>query len=128
MKPLPLSHLPDEIDFRPTPWPGVRVAVLIEARPAGRWSLVEMAAGASLPPHSHEGEEWILLLAGRLQLGAAQLLPQQSQRIAAGTTHAPSAPERALYLVCQQAPARKRDAVCSPPPGPPSFGFQPIFP
>lgn len=127
MKPLPLSRLADEIDFRPTPWTGVRMAVLVEARPVGRWLLVDMAAGARLPPHQHEGEEWILLLAGRLMLGAEMLLPQQSRRIAAGCLHAPAAPERALYLVCQQQPGGQA-VDCGPRASPPSCGFQPIFP
>lgn len=73
------TALPAGISFQPSPWPVVRVAILTEHSPAGRWALIEMETGASLPPHLHAGEEWILLLAGQLKIGALSLLPQQSR-------------------------------------------------
>lgn len=60
-------------EWAPTDYPGIERSLLRQNAAGGRSSLLRLAAGARFPRHTHHGNEEVLVIAGRVQIGEAAL-------------------------------------------------------
>lgn len=60
-------------NWKPTDHPGVERALFRNNATGGRSSVVRLAQGSRVPRHVHEGTEEVVVLAGLVRLGAAEL-------------------------------------------------------
>lgn len=78
----------DESAFRPSRHPGVSVRLLHLDRAADRFSAyLRLAPGASLRPHTHDGAEECVVLAGSITVGGRTLTAGDYQRAEPGSPH-----------------------------------------
>lgn len=64
----------DEGDWKESGFPGVTFRTLLVDPTRGHFTaVVRMAAGATYPPHTHEGAEECLVLEGDLRIGEVTL-------------------------------------------------------
>ena len=89
----------DALPWRPTPFPGIEIKVLMEDKDTGLMtSLTRMAPGAVLPLHEHTGIEQTYVLEGRLVDDEGEVKAGEYVWRPAGSTHVATAPEGALLL------------------------------
>jgi len=89
----------ESLPWRPTPFPGVEIKVLLEDKETGLLTtLTRMAPGAVLPLHEHTDIEQTYVLAGRLVDEEGEVAQGQYVWRPAGSVHVAKAPEGALLL------------------------------
>ncbi len=89
----------DALPWRPTPFPGVEIKVLLEDKDTGLMtSITRMAPGAVLPLHEHADIEQTYVLEGRLVDEEGEVKAGEYVWRPAGSTHVATAPEGALLL------------------------------
>lgn len=87
------------LPWRPTPFPGIDIKVLMEDKDTGLMtSLTRMAPGAVLPLHEHTQIEQTYVLEGRLVDEEGEVRAGEYVWRPAGSTHVAKAPEGALLL------------------------------
>lgn len=62
-----------ERDWKPTGYPGIDRSRFRKNDSGGRSSVVRLAAGSRFPTHGHEGTEEVVVLAGTVRIGDAEL-------------------------------------------------------
>ena len=90
-----------ELDWKQTDWNGVRLAFLETAPDGSARVLIDMRPGASYPEHRHVGTEWVHVIEGAYEDGAARYEAGSFQRFPAGSVHHPRACERGALLVAR---------------------------
>jgi hypothetical protein len=60
-------------DWAPTDYPGIERSLFRLNDTGGRSSVVRLARGARFPRHAHHGTEEVLVLAGKVSIGGAEL-------------------------------------------------------
>ena len=89
----------DTLPWRPTPFAGVEIKVLLEDKDTGLMTtLTRMARGAVLPLHEHVDVEQTYVLEGRLVDDEGEVRAGEYVWRPAGSTHVATAPEGALLL------------------------------
>ena len=89
----------DALPWRPTPFPGVDIKVLLEDKDTGlTTSITRMAPGAVLPLHEHVDIEQTYVLEGRLVDEEGEVKAGEYVWRPAGSVHIATAPEGALLL------------------------------
>ena len=89
----------DALPWRPAPFPGVEIKVLLEDKDTGLMtSITRMAPGAVLPLHEHADIEQTYVLEGRLVDEEGEVKAGEYVWRPAGSTHVATAPEGALLL------------------------------
>lgn len=89
----------DALPWRPTPFAGVEIKVLLEDKDTGLMTtLTRMARGAVLPLHEHVDVEQTYVLEGRLVDDEGEVSAGEYVWRPAGSTHVATAPEGALLL------------------------------
>ena len=89
----------DALPWRPTPFPGVEIKVLLEDKESGlTTTITRMAPGAVLPRHEHVDIEQTYVLEGRLVDEEGQVKAGEYVWRPAGSIHVATAPEGALLL------------------------------
>ena len=89
----------DALPWRPTPFPGVEIKVLLEDRDSGLMTTItRMAPGAVLPRHEHVDIEQTYVLEGRLVDEEGEVKAGEYVWRPAGSIHVATAPEGALLL------------------------------
>ena len=95
----------EALPWRPTPFPGVEVKVLMQDRETGMMtSLTRLAPGAVLPDHTHVGIEQSFVLEGTLQDGQGACTAGNFVWRPAGSRHAAGSPDGCLVLGFFQKP------------------------
>jgi quercetin dioxygenase-like cupin family protein len=100
LKPLSSRYVKmDALPWRPTPFPGIDIKILMEDKETGLMtSLTRMAPGAVLPLHEHTQIEQTYVLEGRLVDEEGEVRAGEYVWRPAGSTHVAKAPEGALLL------------------------------
>ena len=89
----------DALPWRPTPFPGVEIKVLLEDKEGGLMTTItRMAPGAVLPRHEHVDIEQTYVLEGRLVDEEGEVKAGEYVWRPAGSIHVATAPEGALLL------------------------------
>jgi anti-sigma factor ChrR (cupin superfamily) len=89
----------DALPWRPTPFPGVEIKVLLEDKDSGLMTTItRMAPGAVLPRHEHVDIEQTYVLEGRLVDDEGEVRAGEYVWRPAGSIHVATAPEGALLL------------------------------
>ncbi len=89
----------DALPWRPAPFPGVEIKVLLEDKDTGLMTTItRMAPGAVLPLHEHADIEQTYVLEGRLVDEEGEVKAGEYVWRPAGSTHVATAPEGALLL------------------------------
>ena len=89
----------DALPWRPTPFAGVEIKVLLEDKDTGLMTTItRMAPGAVLPLHEHADVEQTYVLEGRLVDDEGEVRAGEYVWRPAGSTHVATAPEGALLL------------------------------
>ncbi len=89
----------DALPWRPTPFAGVEIKVLLEDKDTGLMTTItRMAPGAVLPLHEHADVEQTYVLEGRLVDEEGEVKAGEYVWRPAGSTHVATAPEGALLL------------------------------
>lgn len=89
----------DALPWRPTPFAGVEIKVLLEDKDTGLMTtMTRMAPGAVLPLHEHADVEQTYVLEGRLVDDEGEVKAGEYVWRPAGSTHVATAPEGALLL------------------------------
>lgn len=89
----------DALPWRPTPFPGVEIKVLLEDKDSGLLTtLTRMAPGATLPRHEHVDIEQTYVIEGRLVDDQGEVKAGEYVWRPAGSIHVATAPEGALLL------------------------------
>ncbi len=89
----------DALPWRPTPFAGVEIKVLLEDKDTGLMTTItRMAPGAVLPLHEHADVEQTYMLEGRLVDEEGEVKAGEYVWRPAGSTHVATAPEGALLL------------------------------
>jgi anti-sigma factor ChrR (cupin superfamily) len=102
----PWSLAPADVDalkFRPLR-PGVEIHVLHETPEGARAAVLRYAAGAEVPPHRHDGYEYIYVLQGeqgdeRGSYGAGSFVINEP-----GSIHRVTSPDGCVVLILWQRP------------------------
>jgi len=89
----------DRLPWKPTPFPGVEIKVLMEDPDTGlQTTLTRMAPGAVLPPHEHTELEQSWVLEGRLVDHEGEVSAGNYVWRPKGSRHTARAPEGCLVL------------------------------
>jgi anti-sigma factor ChrR (cupin superfamily) len=89
----------DALPWRPTPFAGVDIKILLEDKDTGLMTTItRMAPGAVLPLHEHVDVEQTYVLEGRLVDDEGEVVAGEYVWRPAGSTHVATAPEGALLL------------------------------
>jgi anti-sigma factor ChrR (cupin superfamily) len=89
----------DALPWRPTPFAGVEIKVLLEDKDTGLMTTItRMTPGAVLPRHEHADVEQTYVLEGRLVDDEGEVRAGEYVWRPAGSTHVATAPEGALLL------------------------------
>jgi anti-sigma factor ChrR (cupin superfamily) len=89
----------DRLPWRPTPFPGIEIKVLMEDPESGlQTTLTRMAPGAVLPMHEHTELEQSWVLAGRLVDQEGEATAGSYVWRPKGSRHTARAPEGCLVL------------------------------
>lgn len=59
--------------WKATDYPGIERSLFRNNDSGGRSSVVRLASGSRFPRHAHEGTEEVVVLAGTVQIGGAEL-------------------------------------------------------
>lgn len=59
--------------WKATDYPGIERSLFRNNDSGGRSSVVRLASGSRFPRHAHEGSEEVVVLAGTVQIGGAEL-------------------------------------------------------
>lgn len=62
-----------ERNWQPTGHPGIERSLYRNNESGGRSSVVRLAAGSRFPRHTHHGTEEVVVLAGKVSIGGAEL-------------------------------------------------------
>ena len=62
-----------EREWKPTDYPGIERSLFRNNDTGGRSSVVRLKMGSRFPQHAHHGTEEVVVLSGRVTLGAIQL-------------------------------------------------------
>jgi quercetin dioxygenase-like cupin family protein len=62
-----------EREWKPTDYPGIERSLFRNNDTGGRSSVVRLTAGSRFPQHAHHGTEEVVVLSGRVTIGAAQM-------------------------------------------------------
>lgn len=62
-----------ERNWQPTGHPGIERSLFRNNEAGGRSSVVRLAAGSRFPRHTHHGTEEVMVLAGKVSIGGAEL-------------------------------------------------------
>lgn len=89
------AHLP----WKETSWPGVRLHFLESLEDGSARVLIEMAPGASYPPHRHRGVEEVFVIRGSYRDAAGEYRAGEFHRFAPRSAHAPVAGEDGALLL-----------------------------
>ncbi len=68
-----LLNKANEREWKPTDYPGIERSLFRNNETGGRSSVVRLKQGSRFPEHAHHGTEEVVVLAGRVTIGAAQL-------------------------------------------------------
>lgn len=100
LKPLSSRYVPiDSLPWKPTPFPGVDMKILMEDKETGLMTtLTRMAPGAVLPLHQHVQVEQSYVIEGRLVDDEGEVRAGGYVWRPSGNTHTAHAPEGALIL------------------------------
>jgi len=100
LEPLSSRYVPiDRLPWKPTPFPGVEMKVLMEDKATGLMTtLTRMAPGAVLPLHQHVEVEQSYVIEGRLVDDEGEVRAGGYVWRPGGNTHTAHAPEGALIL------------------------------
>ena len=60
-------------EWKPTNYPGIERSLFRNNDSGGRSSVVRLASGSRFPRHAHEGGEEVVVLAGIVRIGGAEL-------------------------------------------------------
>ena len=90
-----MSETQTFIDASSTPWkdidflPGVRLLPLAEPVAQGSIHLASLAAGTTIPAHTHSGDEYVYVLAGTIETGTTRCPAGTFWRTPSGTRQGP---------------------------------------
>jgi quercetin dioxygenase-like cupin family protein len=62
-----------EREWKATDYPGIERSLFRNNESGGRSSLVRLRKGARFPQHAHHGTEEVVVLSGRVTIGAAEM-------------------------------------------------------
>ena len=62
-----------EREFKPTDYPGIERSLFRNNEAGGRSSVVRLKKGSRFPQHAHHGTEEVVVLSGRVNIGAAEM-------------------------------------------------------
>ena len=62
-----------EREFKPTDYPGIERSLFRNNEAGGRSSVVRLKKGSRFPQHAHHGTEEVVVLSGRVTIGAAEM-------------------------------------------------------
>lgn len=98
---IPVSVVPDQHRWTPSPQPGVERVMLdrVGGEKARATSLVRYAPGSHFPPHAHPGGEEILVLSGTFCADGERFPAGWYLRNPPGSSHQPSSADGALLFV-----------------------------
>jgi len=85
-----------------TPYPGIERALFRHTEGGGRASMVRLTAGARFPRHAHDGSEEVVVMAGALRIGGADLAAGDYLFTAPGEEHDVVAVTDAVIFVSSQ--------------------------
>jgi quercetin dioxygenase-like cupin family protein len=60
-------------EWKPTDYPGIERSLFRTNDTGGRSSVVRLAQGSRFPRHAHQGTEEVVVLAGTVRIGGAEL-------------------------------------------------------
>lgn len=89
--------------------PGVDRCLFRNHEEGGRTSVVRLQAGSLFPRHRHEAGEDVLVVAGRVAIGGAELEPGDYLYTAAGEEHDVRALTDAVIFVSSSRPTPRLD-------------------
>jgi len=89
-------------EWTATPYPGIERALFRNNDSGGRSSLVRLKAGARFPRHAHHGSEEVMVMAGQVRIGGADLAAGDYLFTAPGEEHDVLAATDAVIFVSSQ--------------------------
>lgn len=99
-----LVNKADGRNWSATDFPGIERSLFRNTGHGGRASFVRLVAGSRFPRHTHQGEEEVVVIAGRVRIGGAELETGDYLHTGVGEEHDVVALTDALIFVSSQMP------------------------
>ena len=87
-----------------TGFPGIERSLFRNTAQGGRASFVRLAAGSRFPRHTHQGDEEVVVIAGQVSIGGAELQAGDYLHTEAGEEHDIVALTDAVIFVSSRKP------------------------